>query len=97
MFFSHLPTKYGLHPYVVHATFQRYNNHGKVSRFREAHAYLLDPPEYYREGDFLAYDNMVLDYIAALDSMTGGALTLVRTLARCGICNARVSGSVSRL
>lgn len=31
-----LHAKYGTHPYAIHATFQRYNNAGKRSRFREA-------------------------------------------------------------
>ena len=34
----HLSAKYGTHPYVIHGTFQRYNNPGKKSRFREAGA-----------------------------------------------------------
>jgi hypothetical protein len=32
----HLPEKYGTHPYAIHATYQRYNNHGKRARFRES-------------------------------------------------------------
>ena len=35
LFDYHLPSKYGSAPYAVHATFQRYNNAGKRSRFRE--------------------------------------------------------------
>jgi hypothetical protein len=58
MFYSRLPEKYAIRPYAVHATFQRYNNNGKVARFREAGAYVIDPPEYFSEGDFLAYDNL---------------------------------------
>jgi hypothetical protein len=44
LFEYHLPEKYGTHPYAIHATFQRYNNPGKRSRFREVGAlFLLDP------------------------------------------------------
>jgi hypothetical protein len=38
-----LHDKYGTHPYAIHATYQRYNNPGKRSRFREAGT---DPPAY---------------------------------------------------
>jgi hypothetical protein len=81
MFYSHLPEMYGLHPYVVHATFQRYNNNGKVARFREAGAFVLDPPEYYREGNFLMYDNLVKEFVAAVEAAAGSNLTLVRACA----------------
>jgi len=77
-FYSHLPEKYGLQPYVIHATFQRYNNNGKRSRFREARAYHLDPPVYYRDGDFLAYDNLVLEFVEAVEKLASAPLTLVR-------------------
>jgi hypothetical protein len=79
MFYSHLPATYGLTPYVVHATFQRYNNNGKVARFREAGAYLLDPPEYYDKGDFLTYDNLALLFVDAVEAnVPRGSLNLVR-------------------
>lgn len=78
MFYSHLPAVYGLQPYVVHATFQRYNNNGKVARFREAGAYVLDEPEYFHDGNFLVYDNLVLEYISALETLASGTFTLVR-------------------
>lgn len=77
MFYNHLPAKYGLHPYVVHATFQRYNNNGKVARFREARAFAMDPPAYYREGSFLVYDNLVKEFLAALEAEAGLELNLV--------------------
>jgi hypothetical protein len=64
-------------PYVVHATFQRYNNAGKVARFREAGAYLLDEPQYFTDGNFLAYDNLVLEYIEAIERLAHGTLTQV--------------------
>eukprot|EP00892_Ulva_mutabilis_P008482 jgi/Ulvmu1/6005/UM026_0131.1 len=77
MFYSHLPSLYGLQPYVVHATFQRYNNNGKVARFREAGAYVLDEPDYFNQGDFLVYDNLVLEYISGLETLSNGTFTLV--------------------
>jgi arabinosyltransferase len=78
MFYSHLPQIYGLQPFVVHATFQRYNNNGKVARFREAGAYVIDEPEYYKEGKFLVYENLVLEFMEAVETLTEGSLTLVR-------------------
>jgi hypothetical protein len=84
-FYSHLPAVYGLMPYVVHATFQRYNNAGKVARFREAGAYLMDEPHYYTHGHFLVYDNLVLEDIAALERLAAGNLTQVRAHA-CTAC-----------
>ena len=78
MFYSHLPQKYGIQPFVVHATFQRYNNNGKRSRFREAMAYLLDPPSYYNDGAFITYDNLVLEFMEAMESLVVGTFTLVR-------------------
>jgi hypothetical protein len=77
MFYAHLPQAYGMTPYVVHATFQRYNNAGKVARFREAGAYALDGPEYFTEGNFLVYDNLVLEYMEALEHLVHGSLTQV--------------------
>lgn len=77
MFYSHLPEAYGLTPYVVHSTFQRYNNAGKVARFREAGAYVLDDPEYFTEGNFLVYDNLVLEYMEAIERLVHGNLTQV--------------------
>lgn len=77
MFYSHLPQKYGTEPYVVHATFQRYNNNGKRARFRESHAYLLDPPAYYSEGTFLVYENLVHDFMRAVISLASKPLTQV--------------------
>jgi hypothetical protein len=86
MFYSHLPQAYGSVPYTVHATFQRYNNAGKIARFREAGAYLLDEPEYFTEGNFLAYDNLVLEYIEAIEQLASGNLTQVL----CSACTARM-------
>ena len=63
--------------YVVHATFQRFNNAGKVARFRESGAYDLDEPEYFTDGNFLVYDNLVLEYIEAIERLTPGNLNLV--------------------
>lgn len=77
MFYAHLPDAYGMTPYVVHSTFQRYNNAGKVARFREMGAYLMDDAGYFTEGDFLAYDNLVLEYIEAMESLAHGNLTQV--------------------
>ena len=77
MFYSHLPEAYGMTPYVVHSTFQRYNNAGKVARFREAGAYLVDDSSYYTEGNYLVYDNLVLEYIEAIERLAHGNLTQV--------------------
>jgi hypothetical protein len=80
MFYSHLPEKYGLTPYAVHATFQRYNNNGKQARFREAMAYVVDPPEYYRDGNFLVYDNLVHEFLDAMEDLAGVTLQQVLAL-----------------
>lgn len=77
MFYAHLPYGYGMVPYVVHATFQRFNNAGKVARFRELGAYDLDEPEYFTDSNFLVYDNLVLEYIEAIERLTPGNLNLV--------------------
>jgi hypothetical protein len=64
-FVQRLPERYGVRPYMVHATFQPYGGLGKRNRFREFGLWTLDPESYY-QGRFLTYDNGVRREVEAL-------------------------------
>ena len=69
-FIRHLHTHLNTMPYAIHATFQlKHNLFGKMARFRETGLWMLDPPEYYTQGNFLTYDNAVASYIESAASV----------------------------
>ena len=75
-FVRHLHTRLQTVPYAIHATFQlKHNLWGKMARFREAGLWMLDPPEYYRQGSFVTYDNAAARFVdeaaAAWQEVTG--------------------------
>lgn len=67
-FLQHLHQQAGLVPYFVHATFQRQELYGKVSRFREHGLWFVEPEDYYTTGNFLSYSNNVGDFITVMES-----------------------------
>ncbi|KAL1520276.1 hypothetical protein AB1Y20_023744 [Prymnesium parvum] len=55
-FIQRLNARLALRPFAVHLTFQNCDQSGKRHRMREAHLWLVDPPEYYQpDGGLLSY------------------------------------------
>lgn len=55
-----------LQPYVVHFHVNRFGMANKLVDLRTAGFWLMDPPSYYAEGNFMTYENDVVHYINAL-------------------------------
>ncbi|CAI5507831.1 unnamed protein product [Closterium sp. Naga37s-1] len=54
-------------PLAVHNTFQFHHALGKAARFREAGLWALDPPEYYKEGNYLSMEYSTPPWIHAME------------------------------
>ena len=54
-----MPCRFGVKPFMVHATFQNSGLRGKIARFRENDMWKVNGAEYY-SGTFLTYTNHVL-------------------------------------
>jgi len=67
-FVQRAPQAMQVAPFVVHATFQLGGTPGKRNRMREHHMWLADPPEYFSEGSFIGYEDVIPLELLSLDT-----------------------------